>query len=82
MVQLKKLFFRKPPLDLHGVTHLEVHELVEDYVLTNQAYLPFQIITGNSTGMKNRVIKCLKEHGFSYQIGDDFNKGYIAVLKD
>jgi hypothetical protein len=32
--------------------------------------------------MKNRVIKCLKEHGFAYQIGDAFNKGYVAVLKD
>jgi len=78
----KKLFFRKPPLDLHGITHLEVQTLVEDYVLLNQAYLPLQIITGNSQGMKNRVIKCLKEHGFAYQIGDAFNKGYIAVLKD
>ena len=82
MAQQKKPFFRKPALDLHGITHLEVHELVEDYVLTNQAYLPLHIIAGNSTGMKNRVIKCLKEHGFSYQIGDDLNKGYIAVLKD
>ncbi len=79
---MKKPFFRKPPLDLHGITHLEVQVLVEDYVLTNQTYLPLQIVTGNSTGMKNRVTKCLKEHGFSYQIGDDFNKGYVAVLKD
>ena len=54
MSQMKKLFFRKPPLDLHGITHLEVETLVEDYVLTNQAYLPLQIITGNSTGMKNQ----------------------------
>jgi hypothetical protein len=42
---MKKLFFRKPPLDLHGITHLEVQLLVEDYVLLNQAYLPLQIIT-------------------------------------
>jgi hypothetical protein len=78
---MKKLYFRKPPLDLHGITHLEVQELVEDYVLGNQAYLPLKIITGNSQGMKNRVTKSLKEHGFKYQIGDDFNKGYVAVLK-
>lgn len=78
---MKKLFFRKPPLDLHGVTYADVQVLVEDYVLLNQNYLPLQIITGNSQGMKNRVTKCLKEHGFKYQIGDDFNKGYIAVLK-
>lgn len=79
---MKKLFFQKPSLDLHGVTHLEVQELVEDYVLTSQAYLPLKIITGNSQGMKNRVTKCLKEHGFKYQIGDAFNKGYIVVFKD
>ena len=78
---MKKLFFRKPPLDLHGVTYSEVQELVEDYVLLNQSFLPLQIITGNSQGMKNKVTRCLKEHGFSYQIGDDYNKGFIAVLK-
>ena len=78
---MKKLFFKKPPLDLHGITHLEVQTLVEDYVLMNQGYLPLQIITGNSKGMQNRVTKCLKEHGFKYQIGDDFNKGYVAVFK-
>ena len=78
---MKKLFFRKPPLDLHGVTYADVVVLVEDYVLLNQNYLPLQIITGNSQGMKNRVTKCLREHGFKYQIGDDYNKGYIAVIK-
>ncbi|MBJ2174696.1 hypothetical protein FF125_09655 [Aureibaculum algae] len=78
---MKKLFFRKPPLDLHGVTYSDVQELVEDYVLLNQSFLPLQIITGNSQGMKNRVTRCLKEHGFTYQIGDAYNKGYIAVLK-
>ena len=78
---MKKLFFRKPPLDLHGVTYSDVQELVEDYVLLNQSFLPLQIITGNSQGMKNRVTRCLKEDGFTYQIGDAYNKGYIAVLK-
>lgn len=78
---MKKLFFRKPPLDLHGVIYADVVVLVEDYVLLNQNYLPLQIITGNSQGMKNKVTKCLKEHGFKYQIGDDYNKGYIAVIK-
>lgn len=77
---MKKPFFRKPPLDLHGVTYAEVREMVEDYVLMNQAYLPLQIITGNSQGMKNRVIKALKEHGFRYQVGDAINKGYIMVV--
>ncbi len=52
---MKKLFFRKPPLDLHGVTHLEVQELVEDYVLTNQSYLPLQIISGNSQGNRAKL---------------------------
>ena len=78
---MKNFFYRKPPLDLHGITYAEVEVLVEDYVLRNQNYLPLQIITGNSNGMKNRVTKCLKEQGFTYQIGDDFNKGYIVVLK-
>ncbi len=77
---MKKPFNRIPPLDLHGITYKDVQVLVEDYVLMNQAYLPLQIITGNSQGMKNRVIKALKEHGFRYRIGDTFNKGYILVI--
>ena len=35
-------------LDLHGVRHHEVDELVIDFVLRNQELIPLVIICGNS----------------------------------
>ena len=35
-------------LDLHGVRHHEVNELVLDFVLRNQELIPLVIICGNS----------------------------------
>ena len=68
------------PLDLHSVKHSDVVVLVEDYVLTNQAFCPLTIITGNSDKMKKIVIGALRSHGFKYSEGDYYNRGYISVL--
>lgn len=77
---MKKLHFSGRALDLHTIKHADVPRLVEDYVLANQNSLPLRIITGDSDKMKKLVIERLKTHGFKYQIGDKFNKGYIIVL--
>ncbi len=69
-----------PPLDLHGVKHIDVIILVEDYILKYQDYIPLKIITGNSDKMKQLVIDTLIQHGFNYQEGDYYNRGYINVL--
>ena len=77
---MKKIYFKERPLDLHTVNHSDVTQLVENYVLCHQNSFPLQIITGGSDKMKRIVIECLKSHKFKYQIGDEFNKGYIIVL--
>ncbi len=40
-------------LDLHGVRHMEVERLVENFVLLED--FPVRIITGNSPGMRRWV---------------------------
>ena len=38
-------------LDLHGIRHSEVNNLVEDFILMNQGEFPLEIICGNSAKM-------------------------------
>jgi hypothetical protein len=64
-------------LDLHGVRHIDVDELVEDFVLSNQT--PLYIITGNSETMRNKVIEILDSHDFKWAIRAR-NLGEIIVL--
>ena len=47
-------------LDLHGVRHHEVKDVVEDFVLNNQNSLPLIIICGNSSKMIEIVNESLK----------------------
>ncbi len=64
-------------LDLHGVKHVDVDEMVEDFVLEKQT--PLYIITGNSNTMKNKVITILDSHNFKWMIMSN-NLGEIIVL--
>lgn len=64
-------------LDLHGIKHEFVDELVEDFVLKHES--PLRIITGNSSTMKDKVIKILVKHDFKYMIMSH-NIGEIIVL--
>jgi len=76
-----KKYFKEKPLDLHTIKHSDVILLVENYVFCHQNSFPLEIITGDSDKMKSIVIDCLKKHKFKYQIGDQYNKGYIIILK-
>lgn len=38
-------------LDLHGVRHVDVDRLVEDFIYKNQGEFPLEIICGNSGKM-------------------------------
>jgi len=78
--RFKYKYSSTPPLDLHGLKHTEVYQLVENYVLINQLNCPLKIITGNSDKMKSIVTDVLKTHGFKYSAGDYYNRGYIDVL--
>ena len=81
---MTKRFKQKGPkllkLDLHGIKHDSVSDLVEDFILKNQENFPLKIITGNSDKMKKIVINILKTHDFKYSDGDYYNRGYINVL--
>jgi hypothetical protein len=56
----------KNKLDLHGIKHQSVDDIVEDFILLNKP--PFSIITGNSTTMQNKTLNLLKKYNFKWMI--------------
>ncbi len=54
-------------LDLHGVRHYEVKDIVEDFVLNNQENLPLIIICGNSSKMITLVTEALTEINVNFE---------------
>ena len=65
-------------LDLHGIRHDEVDRLVENFVLLNET--PLNIITGNSTMMRELVVEVLERHKFVYE--NLISQNVITVLGD
>lgn len=69
-------------LDLHGKSHYEISNLIDKFIWNamqsnkNQV----EIVTGNSSRMKQFVIQSLKEYKMKYEIGDVINQGYIRVF--
>ena len=63
-------------LDLHGVRHIDVERLVENFVLLNEP--PLTIVTGNSDRMRQIVINTLIGHNIDF-----INWGYsqFKILK-
>lgn len=66
-------------LDLHGVSHIEVRDIVENFVLLHSTELPVRIITGDSNRMRNLTTNILNKHKFTYNI-PAHNAGEIIVL--
>jgi hypothetical protein len=66
----------KNKLDLHGIKHVDVDILVEDFVLSNKT--PMTIITGNSQTMRKKTISILDYHKFKWMIMSH-NLGEIIV---
>lgn len=65
-------------LDLHGVSHYDVQDVVENWVLMNEP--PLKIITGNSDRMKELTHKVLKEHKIQFYM-PTHNTGETIVLR-
>ena len=65
-------------LDLHGIKHEDVNRLVENFVLLNET--PLNIITGNSTMMRELVVEVLEKHKFVYE--NLISQSVITVLGD
>ena len=58
-------------IDLHGKTHPEGLELIEEYMLLNSAKgsVSLTVITRNSPVMQNKIINQIcNKYGFSYYI--------------
>ena len=65
-------------LDLHGIKHEDVNRVVENFVLLNET--PLNIITGNSTMMRELVVEVLEKHKFVYE--NLISQSVITVLGD
>lgn len=68
-------------LDLHGLSHEEVWDVVENFVLINSEELPLKIITGYSDKMKELVTGVLDSYDYVYET-PAHNGGEIIVLED
>ena len=68
-------------IDLHGKTHPEGLELIEEYMPLNsvKGRVSLHVITGNSPVMQKKIIdQICKKHGFSYYI-PSHNPGEIFI---
>ncbi|MDG2476081.1 MAG: hypothetical protein P8M27_03755 [Flavobacteriaceae bacterium] len=68
-------------IDLHGKTHPEGLELIEEYMLLNsvKGSVSLQVITGNSPVMQKKIINQIcKKYGFSYYL-PSHNPGEIFI---
>ena len=52
-------------LDLHGLSHEDVWDVVENFVLINNEELPLRIITGYSDRMKEIVTGVLDSYDYA-----------------
>ena len=68
-------------IDLHGKTHPEGLELIEEYMLLHsvKGSVSLHVITGNSPVMQKKIIDHIcNRHGFSYYI-PSHNPGEIII---
>ena len=68
-------------LDLHGVRHNQVFDLVEDFILLSEDPV-FRIITGNSNRMLELVKEVLTKYSLKFDYVDWSNSGAIIVYED
>jgi DNA-nicking Smr family endonuclease len=68
-------------LDLHGVPHAEVPELVHQFVNENWVEgRELHVITGHSLEMKRIVRSVLGMYDVEVDDGDPRNAGYLRIL--
>jgi len=68
-------------LDLNGLPHDDVWDIVENFILVNSDELPLRIITGNSDRMKEIVQGVLDTYDYVYETSEN-NVGEIIVIHD
>jgi len=72
---------KHPTLDLHGVSHEDVPDLVHQFINSNWVpSVELHIVTGHSKRMKGIVLEVLELYDVDVSIGGPTNQGYIRVL--
>ena len=66
-------------LDLHGVRHHQVDEVVRSFL--NFIDLPCQVVTGNSYQMKQIVKNIVKEYEWFCYERDSYNYGTLVIVE-
>lgn len=64
-------------LDLHGVSHYDVKDVVENFILMNNP--PIRIVTGLSDRMRSLTQEVLKKHKYDFYT-PAHNPGEIIVI--
>ena len=67
-------------LDLHGVRHEKAEEKIRQFL--NFVELPCDIITGDSSKMKEIVSNIVEEYGWVCRRADDWNTGSLVVVEE
>ncbi len=71
---MKNMF---PTLDLHGVKHEDVEDVVEEFICMNEGTV--KIITGYSRQMKIHVNKVLKKYDMKSHPESLVNEGALII---
>tara|TARA_B100000029_G_scaffold444904_1_gene464982 strand:- start:52 stop:291 length:240 start_codon:yes stop_codon:yes gene_type:complete len=68
-------------IDLHGLTHGEVEDKLENWLILqyNLGNFPIHVITGNSSRMKQLVETSAERRGFKTSEPLDGNSGVLLV---
>ena len=66
-------------LDLHGVKHRDVEELVDSFIARYFDILPVEIITGNSADMQKMVTKIVKSYKLKMEATNYVNLGSYVI---
>jgi len=72
---------RTPTLDLHGLKHHEVQNVVARFIedwLGDGLFI--DIITGNSEQMLFETVKVIKQYGLEYMTGLPAHQGKVRVV--
>jgi len=72
---------RVPTLDLHGLKHHEVQNVVARFIedwLAKDLFV--DIVTGNSEQMLFEAVKVIQQYGLQYNTGLPYHQGRIRVV--
>jgi len=78
---MKAILSNNTEIDLHGLTHGEVEDKLENWLILqyNLGNFPIHVITGNSSRMKQLVELSAKRRGFKTSEPLDGNSGVLLV---